>query len=117
MTSSLSHDPSSANQDRNIPHSGSLSIDPDSSLSNHAGSASSADTNNIAPPPDLAFDLVDHVRRATELSYPMSKVAVATVLSHLKEAVPTLRAPMDQILLQMSASMVIVKQGFQYIGV
>ena len=49
----------------------------------------------------LSADLVEVVRKNTHLSHELSRVAVATVLTQLRDSLPQLEGTMDAILLQL----------------
>ena len=48
--------------------------------------------------PELGTELVELVRRNTQLSYDKSQVAVGTVLAHLKDNIPELSHVMNRIM-------------------
>ena len=53
---------------------------------------------NIYVPKGLGSELMEQVRKNTRLSHSMSRVAVGTIVSHLKERLPALETVMDDIM-------------------
>lgn len=53
---------------------------------------------SVEIPDNIGVDLVELVRRNTNLSYDLSRVAVGTVLGTVKEQVPLIAGVMEEIM-------------------